>query len=198
MDVDEDGQVRDGEGRADFNEHHVDVIDLTGDVDDNLKKLTEREQPESMDMDKIPQHPVKPEPSGTTAIKDEDSSRSPWASEIQLVRFRAMSEQVAESYLKKRNIRQSVDVWLLTNTGTLIVKAGRTAARLKFHPLLLRLNLQAPVVGLPEVKSYILSVRPDRRPSFYRFCATKSLPKRRRSMPRMAAIRHIQIITQIT
>lgn len=56
-------------------------------------------------MDKIPQHPVKPEPSGTTAIKDEDSSRSPWASEIQLVRFRAMSEQVAESYLKKRNIK---------------------------------------------------------------------------------------------
>ncbi|GAB1213118.1 hypothetical protein ATERTT37_002267 [Aspergillus terreus] len=118
MDVDEDGQVRDGEGRADFNEHHVDVIDLTGDVDDNLKKLTEREQPESMDMDKIPQHPVKPEPSGTTAIKDEDSSRSPWASEIQLVRFRAMSEQVAESYLKKRNIRQSVDASFDAENGS--------------------------------------------------------------------------------
>ncbi|GES65845.1 hypothetical protein BO83DRAFT_374408 [Aspergillus terreus] len=40
-----------------------------------------------------------------TAIKDEDSSDSPWASEMQLVRFRAMSEQVAESYLKKRNIK---------------------------------------------------------------------------------------------
>jgi hypothetical protein len=104
MDVDEVGQIGDEGGRADFTEHHVDVIDLTGDVDDNLKKLIERELPESLSMDNIPQHPVKPEPSGT-AIKDEDSSACPWASEMQLVRFRAMSEQIADCYIKERNIK---------------------------------------------------------------------------------------------
>jgi hypothetical protein len=104
MDVDEVGQVGDGGRRADFSEHHVDVIDLAGDVDDNLNKLIEREQPESLNMDNILQHPIKPEPSGT-AIKDGDSSASPWASEMQLVRFRAMSEQIADCYIKERNIK---------------------------------------------------------------------------------------------
>ncbi|KAI9038866.1 DUF2786 domain-containing protein [Aspergillus affinis] len=104
MDVDEVGQVRDGGGRADFDENDVNLIDLTGDVDDNLERLIKREQPENLNMGNIFQHPVKSEPSGT-AIKDEDSSTSPWASETQLVRFRAMSEQIAEDYVKKRNIK---------------------------------------------------------------------------------------------
>ncbi|KAH8435127.1 DUF2786 domain-containing protein [Aspergillus melleus] len=104
MDVDEVGQVRDGGGRADFNEHDIEVIDLTEDVDDNLERLIKRERPKSLKMDNIRQHPVKPEPSAT-AIKDENTSASPWASEMQLVRFRAMSEQIAEDYLKKRNIK---------------------------------------------------------------------------------------------
>ncbi|KAL7648998.1 hypothetical protein ACMYSQ_012596 [Aspergillus niger] len=104
MDVDELGQVGDGGGKADFNEHDVDVIDLTGDVDDNLKKLIKREQQVSLNMDNILQHPVKPEPSGT-AIKNGISSASPWASEMQLVRFRAMSEQIADRYIQEQNIK---------------------------------------------------------------------------------------------
>ncbi|KAL5364300.1 hypothetical protein BJX96DRAFT_131392 [Aspergillus floccosus] len=107
MDVDEAGQVGDGGGRADFNERDVDVIDLTGDVEDNLKKLIKREQPDSLNMDNVLQHSEKPEPSGTV-VKDEESSASPWASEMQLVRFRAMSEQIADRYIRERNIKLQV------------------------------------------------------------------------------------------
>ncbi|KAH8435422.1 DUF2786 domain-containing protein [Aspergillus melleus] len=104
MDVDEAGHTRDVGGRADFNEHDVDLIDLAGDVDDNLERLVKREQAETLNMGNVLQHPVQSEPSGT-AIKDEDFSASPWASEMQLVQFRAMSEQIAEDYIKKRNIK---------------------------------------------------------------------------------------------
>lgn len=104
MDLDDAGQASDEAGRADFNERDIELIDLTGDVDDNLERLIKREQPENSHVNNITGHPVKSEPSGA-AVKYEDSSASPWGSEMQLVRFRAMSEQVAEDYLKERKLK---------------------------------------------------------------------------------------------
>ncbi|KAE8130888.1 hypothetical protein BDV38DRAFT_266017 [Aspergillus pseudotamarii] len=95
------------EGMADFDENDENVIDLTGDVDDNINKIIKREPNETGVSNSIPMTSVKQEPLNENhpSVKDEVTSSSPWASETQLVRFRATSVQVADDYLKKRNIK---------------------------------------------------------------------------------------------
>ncbi|KAF5863553.1 hypothetical protein ETB97_009797 [Aspergillus alliaceus] len=96
-----------GEVKADFNETDKMIIDLTGDVDDNIDGILKRESREIFDFDKIPTPSVKQEvlTRCISSIKGEDMSSSPWTSETQLVRFRATSVQVADDYLKKHNIK---------------------------------------------------------------------------------------------
>ncbi|KAE8334957.1 hypothetical protein BDV24DRAFT_171759 [Aspergillus arachidicola] len=78
LDSHEHGNLNSGEVMADFDENDENVIDLTGD---------------EFWIENPP------------AIKREVMSSSPWASEMQLVRFRATSVQVADDYLKERNIK---------------------------------------------------------------------------------------------
>ncbi|KAE8326602.1 hypothetical protein BDV39DRAFT_205763 [Aspergillus sergii] len=79
LDSYEHGNLNSGEGMADFDENDENVIDLT------VKQEFLIENP--------------------PAIKNEVMSSSPWASEMQLVRFRATSVQLADDYLKERNIK---------------------------------------------------------------------------------------------
>jgi hypothetical protein len=107
-DVD-DGKAIGEDAAVDFNWNDENHIDLTCDVDENIQKLIKREPEENTDFtsvpattpseivkqefSKMPPPPVMSEPRG-----------SPWASEMQLSRFRATSEQVADDFLKERNI----------------------------------------------------------------------------------------------
>jgi hypothetical protein len=95
------------EGLADFNESDENVIDLSGDVDDNIDKIIKRESRETLDFHSIPTPSVKQESAteNSASVKSEGTSSSPWASETQLVRFRATSVQVADDYLKSHNIK---------------------------------------------------------------------------------------------
>ncbi|THC87689.1 hypothetical protein EYZ11_012866 [Aspergillus tanneri] len=94
------------EGKADFNEADESVIDLTGDIEESIEKFIKKDS-QSTDLVGIPPF-VKPEPSSNTLapVKSESTALSSlWASEMQLTRFRATSEQVADDFLKEHDIK---------------------------------------------------------------------------------------------
>ena len=99
------------EEKTHFNENGPNAIDLTGDTDDTIDKFLKQEMPEILDLNSIPAAPVQSESSMTSradnGLKIEQSVSSPWASVMQLVRFRATSEQVADDYMKQSNIKIS-------------------------------------------------------------------------------------------
>ncbi|RAK98129.1 DUF2786 domain-containing protein [Aspergillus ibericus CBS 121593] len=105
VDMDEAGDHE----KADFNEDDENVIDLTGDIDDNINRLIKTEEPETFSFSAPPSTTVKSEKnvSPPAAVKKEEPAASPWASEMQLTRFRASSVQVAEDYLKDHKIKLS-------------------------------------------------------------------------------------------
>ncbi|KAA8649423.1 uncharacterized protein ATNIH1004_002094 [Aspergillus tanneri] len=74
------------EGKADFNEADESVIDLTGDIEESIEKFIKKDS----------QTPVKSESTALSSL---------WASEMQLTRFRATSEQVADDFLKEHDIK---------------------------------------------------------------------------------------------
>ncbi|PWY93057.1 hypothetical protein BO94DRAFT_544106 [Aspergillus sclerotioniger CBS 115572] len=107
MDSDGDGNGDGDHEKADFNEDDEKIIDLTGDVDENISKLVKTEEPERFNFADLPSMTVKAEAevSSPAAVKKEEPAASPWASEMQLIKFRASSVQVAEDYLKEHNIK---------------------------------------------------------------------------------------------
>ncbi|KAE8317714.1 hypothetical protein BDV41DRAFT_572592 [Aspergillus transmontanensis] len=107
LDSHEHGNLNSGEGMADFDENDENVIDLTGGVDDNINKIIKRGPHETPGSNAPSATSMKQEfwIENAPAIKSEVMSSSPWASEMQLVRFRATSVQVADDYLKERNIK---------------------------------------------------------------------------------------------
>ncbi|KAE8411593.1 hypothetical protein BDV36DRAFT_301674 [Aspergillus pseudocaelatus] len=103
----DDCDLNSREGMADFDENDENVIDLTGDVDGNINKIIKREPNEALGCKSTPITSVKQEPLNENhpPLKDEVTSSLPWASETQLVWFRATSVQVADYYPKERNIK---------------------------------------------------------------------------------------------
>ncbi|RMZ40964.1 hypothetical protein CA14_001636 [Aspergillus flavus] len=91
LDSREHGNLNSGEGMADFDEYDENVIDLTGDVDDNIDKIIKREPLETLGFNSTP----------AALIKQESSIENPSS----LVRFRVISVQVVDDYLKERNIK---------------------------------------------------------------------------------------------
>ncbi|KAE8399102.1 hypothetical protein BDV37DRAFT_275587 [Aspergillus pseudonomiae] len=81
---------------ADFNKNNKNMVDFTRSVEDNVDKIIKRESRETHDFNSIPSLSVKQNPSDNDSLS---------IFEMQLVRFRATSIQVADEYLKKHNIK---------------------------------------------------------------------------------------------
>lgn len=94
--------------KADFNE--FDAIDFSDNVDENIDKFVKRQAAQSPELNAILKSTVNPEPKVDSELESkktsvEQISRSPWTSGMQLVRFRATAEQVADDFLEKNNIK---------------------------------------------------------------------------------------------
>lgn len=92
--------------KADFDAGDVEIIDLCDDVDEAIERFIKQEPTEPVNPSEIPRPREEPE----TKIKTEpnlqpDPVISPWDSGMQLVQFRATAEQVADDYLKRKNIK---------------------------------------------------------------------------------------------
>jgi hypothetical protein len=91
--------------QADFTMDDAQNIELCDDVDETIDKYMKREPTEPVSPHGIPQSleapdtKVKPDPWSSTSMA------SRWRSEMQLVQFRATSEQVADDYLEEQNIK---------------------------------------------------------------------------------------------
>ncbi|PYI08377.1 hypothetical protein BO78DRAFT_428231 [Aspergillus sclerotiicarbonarius CBS 121057] len=107
VDMDVDMEEAGNHEEADFNEDDEKVIDLTGDIDENINRLIKTEEPERFNFADLPSTTVKSEKemSSPAAVKKEEPAASPWASEMQLTKFRASSVQVAEDYIKEHKIK---------------------------------------------------------------------------------------------
>lgn len=104
-DNDENDQVN---IKADFNTNDGDVTDFhdDDDVDAYINKFVKREPVESSIPDEIPV--FKTEPAANIKAETElppTLEQSPWESGTQLVQFRKTSEQVADDYLKEKDIK---------------------------------------------------------------------------------------------
>lgn len=92
--------------KADFNTNDAQIIDLCDDVDETIDRFVKRELAESSNLTEIPEFSAKSD----TKIKTEPEPQSmpetsPWESGTQLVQFRATADQVADDYLKQKNIK---------------------------------------------------------------------------------------------
>jgi hypothetical protein len=109
FDVDSDNEYEENEGfsiKADFNTDDAQVIDLCDDVEESIEMFVKREQAEPPNPSKTPKLSTET----YTSIKTETELQampvaSPWKSGMQLVRFRATAEQVADDYLKQNKIK---------------------------------------------------------------------------------------------
>ncbi|BAE62486.1 unnamed protein product [Aspergillus oryzae RIB40] len=84
LDSREHGNLNSGEGMADFDEYDENVIDLTGDVDDNIDKIIKREPLETLGFNSTPAALIKQESSieNPSSVKSELLSGFPWVSEM--------------------------------------------------------------------------------------------------------------------
>jgi hypothetical protein len=88
---------------ADFNQNDESAIDVMRDVDDTVI----RQESHGIDPASISQSSAKKKLSAPSSapITNEEALPSPWASEMQLTRFRATSEQIADDFIKEKNIK---------------------------------------------------------------------------------------------
>jgi hypothetical protein len=90
---------------ADFSTDDLQIIDLCDDVDENIETYMKREPTKPPNPNEIPEslaelaRKVEPETKPPTPMA------SCWKSQMQLVRFRATSEQVADDYLAQHKIK---------------------------------------------------------------------------------------------
>ncbi|KAH1592298.1 hypothetical protein V6Z88_003737 [Aspergillus fumigatus] len=100
-----DSSDRDGE--ADFNENDKSAMDIMRDVDDNTETAIKQESYRISDLASIHLSSAERKLSAASSapISNEHAVPSPWASEMQLTRFRATSEQVADDFIEKNNIK---------------------------------------------------------------------------------------------
>ena len=84
LDSREHGNLNSGEGMADFDEYDKNMIDLTGDVDDNIDKIIKKEPLETLGFNSTPAALIKQESSieNPSSVKSELLSGFPWVSEI--------------------------------------------------------------------------------------------------------------------
>jgi hypothetical protein len=91
--------------KADFSMDDVQTIDLCDDVDESIEKYMKRKPSEPPNPNGIPESQTEPD----MKVKLETESPTPtaacWKSQMQLVHFRATSEQVADEYLAQHNIK---------------------------------------------------------------------------------------------
>ncbi|OGE47657.1 hypothetical protein PENARI_c039G12346 [Penicillium arizonense] len=91
--------------KADFSTDDLQTIDLCDDVDENIETYMKREPTKPPNPNEIPEslaelaRKVEPETKPPTPMA------SCWKSQMQLVRFRATSEQVADDYLAQHKIK---------------------------------------------------------------------------------------------
>lgn len=100
------GESGDFSIKADFNTDDAQIIDFCDDVEESIQSLLKREPVEPSDPFDIPKFTTKTK----TSIKTDPEFQSklessPWKSGMQLVRFRATAEQVADDYLKENKIK---------------------------------------------------------------------------------------------
>ncbi|KAH1428461.1 hypothetical protein KXX32_005358 [Aspergillus fumigatus] len=100
-----DSSDRDGED--DFNENDKSAMDIMRDVDDNTETAIKQESYRISDLASIHLSSAERKLSAASSapISNEHAVPSPWASEMQLTRFRATSEQVADDFIEKNNIK---------------------------------------------------------------------------------------------
>ncbi|OOQ90459.1 hypothetical protein PEBR_04046 [Penicillium brasilianum] len=91
--------------KADFDMDDAQNLELCDDVDEAINKYMKREPTEPLSPHGIPQSLAAP---GIKVESDpwfSTSMASRWRSEMQLVQFRATSEQVADDYLREQSIK---------------------------------------------------------------------------------------------
>ncbi|KAJ6009037.1 hypothetical protein N7522_004053 [Penicillium canescens] len=94
-----------GNIKADFSVDDVPTIDLCDDVDENIETYMKREPTKPSNPNEIPESLAKFDKKVEPETKPPTPMASRWKSQMQLVHFRATSEQVADDYLAQHKIK---------------------------------------------------------------------------------------------
>lgn len=91
--------------KADFSMDDLQIIDLCDDVDENIQTYMKPEQTKPPNPNEIPESPAEFDRKVEPKTKPPTPMASYWTSQMQLVHFRATSEQVADDYLAQHKIK---------------------------------------------------------------------------------------------